>query len=51
MGLEVHVLGTSSARPTNIRQVSGSLISCDEGIAVVDAVKAFKAVFQPKESA
>ena len=45
MGIEVHVLGTSSARPTNIRQVSGSLISCDEGIAVVDAGEGFQSRF------
>ena len=45
MGLEVHVLGTSSARPTNIRQVSGSLISCDEGIVVVDAGEGFQSRF------
>lgn len=45
MGLEIHVLGTSSARPTNIRQVSGSLMSCDEGIAVVDAGEGFQSRF------
>ena len=45
MGLEVHVLGTSSARPTSIRQVSGSLMTCDEGIAVVDAGEGFQSRF------
>jgi len=45
MGIEVHILGTSSARPTNLRQVSGSLISCDDGIVVVDAGEGFQSRF------
>ena len=40
--MELHILGTSSARPTGKRQVSGSLIHCDEGIAVVDAGEGFQ---------
>jgi ribonuclease Z len=45
MTIEVHILGTSSARPTSIRQVSGSLISCRDGIAVVDAGEGFQSRF------
>jgi len=45
MTLEVHILGTSSARPTSIRQVSGSLISCRDGIAVIDAGEGFQSRF------
>ena len=40
--MELHILGTSSARPTGKRQVSDSLIHCDEGIAVVDAGEGFQ---------
>ena len=42
MSIEVHILGTSSARPTNIRQVSGSVVSCSDGLAVVDAGEGFQ---------
>lgn len=42
MSMEVHILGTSSARPTRKRQVSGSLIHCDDGIAVIDAGEGFQ---------
>ena len=42
MSIEVHILGTSSARPTNIRQVSGSVLSCTDGLAVVDAGEGFQ---------
>ncbi len=45
MGIEVHILGTSSARPTSLRQVSGSLISCDSGIAVIDCGEGFQTRF------
>ena len=45
MSIEVHILGTSSARPTSIRQVSGSLISCQDGIAIVDAGEGFQSRF------
>ena len=41
MAIEVHILGTSSARPTSIGKVSGSLISCRDGIAVIDAGEGF----------
>ena len=42
MSMEVHILGTSSARPTRKRQVSGSLVHCDDGIVVVDAGEGFQ---------
>ena len=42
MRMELHILGTSSARPTGKRQVSGSLIQCDEGIVVIDAGEGFQ---------
>ncbi|RJU82408.1 MAG: MBL fold metallo-hydrolase [Candidatus Poseidoniales archaeon] len=42
MSMEIHILGTSSARPTRKRQVSGSLIHCDEGIVVIDAGEGFQ---------
>ena len=45
MSIEVHILGTAGARPSSIRQVSGSLISCQEGIAVVDAGEGFQTRF------
>lgn len=40
--MELHILGTSSARPTGKRQVSGSLVQCEEGIMVVDAGEGFQ---------
>ena len=45
MSIEVHILGTSSARPTSIRQVSGNLVSCADGIVVVDAGEGFQTRF------
>ena len=45
MSIEVHILGKSSARPTSIRQVSGNLISCHDGIVVVDAGEGFQTRF------
>ena len=42
MRMELHILGTSSARPTGKRQVSGSLIQCEDGIAVIDAGEGFQ---------
>ncbi|MBT59981.1 MAG: hypothetical protein CMA63_00330 [Euryarchaeota archaeon] len=42
MGIELHILGTSSARPTSKRQVSGSLVQCEDGIAVIDAGEGFQ---------
>lgn len=42
MRMELHILGTSSARPTGHRQVSGSLLQCEEGIMVIDAGEGFQ---------
>lgn len=42
MRMELHILGTSSARPTGKRQVSGSLIQCGDGIVVIDAGEGFQ---------
>ena len=40
--LELHILGTASARPASQRQVIGSLISCEDGLAVIDAGEGFQ---------
>ena len=45
MSIEVHMLGTSSARPTSVRQVSGSVVSCRDGLIVVDAGEGFQTRF------
>lgn len=45
MGFDIHILGTSSARPTGLRQVSGSVVVCDEGVAIVDAGEGFQSRF------
>ena len=42
MALDVHVLGTASARPTPDRAVSGSLVKGPDGIAVIDAGEGFQ---------
>lgn len=42
MTLEVHVLGTSSARPAQGRSVSGSIIETPEGMLVVDCGEGFQ---------
>ena len=42
MVLDVHVLGTASARPTPDRAVSGSLVKGPDGIAVIDAGEGFQ---------
>ncbi len=42
MTLEVHVLGTSSARPAQGRSVSGSIIETSEGMFVVDCGEGFQ---------
>ena len=44
MALEIHVLGTSSARPAQGRSVSGSIIETPEGMVVVDCGKASKSL-------
>ena len=40
--LELHILGTASARPASQRQVSGSLLACEDGVAVIDAGEGFQ---------
>lgn len=42
MTFEVHVLGTSSARPAQGRSVSGSIIETSEGMLVVDCGEGFQ---------
>ena len=42
MALEVHVLGTSSARPAQGRSVSGSIVETAEGMLVVDCGEGFQ---------
>ncbi len=46
MPIESHILGTSSARPTSSRAVSGSVVVTDEGNFVVDAGEGFQTRFQ-----
>ncbi len=45
MVFDVHVLGTASARPSSKRQVSGSIIKCDDGNVVIDAGEGFQTRF------
>ena len=40
--MELHILGTSSARPTSTRNVSGSVLSTEEGLVVIDAGEGFQ---------
>ena len=40
--MEVHILGTASARPTSSRDVSGSVFTCHEGIVIIDAGEGFQ---------
>ena len=40
--MELHILGTASARPTSTRSVSGSVFSCQEGLVVIDAGEGFQ---------
>ncbi|HIF45586.1 MAG TPA: MBL fold metallo-hydrolase [Candidatus Poseidoniales archaeon] len=42
MTLEVHILGTSSARPAQGRSVSGSIVETHEGMVVVDCGEGFQ---------
>ena len=46
MAIESHILGTSSARPTSSRAVSGSVVVTEEGNFVVDAGEGFQTRFQ-----
>ena len=40
--MEVHILGTASARPTSSRDVSGSVFACHEGIVIIDTGEGFQ---------
>ena len=40
--LDLHVLGTSSARPTTERAVSGSIVRTEEGLVVLDPGEGFQ---------
>ena len=40
--MELHILGTASARPTSTRNVSGSVLSTEEGVVVIDAGEGFQ---------
>ncbi len=40
--MELHILGTASARPTSTRNVSGSVLSTEEGLVVIDAGEGFQ---------
>ena len=44
------ISGTSSARPTNIRQVSGSVVSCTDGLAVTRRGGGFQNRFFAEET-
>ena len=46
MTVDVHVLGTASARPTSQRSVSGTVVSCDDGLVVIDAGEGFQTRFE-----
>ena len=40
--MEVHILGTASARPTSSRDVSGNVFACHEGLVIIDAGEGFQ---------
>lgn len=42
MALEVHILGTSSARPSQGRSVSGSIVETPHGMVVIDCGEGFQ---------
>ena len=48
--MELHILGTASARPTSTRGVSGSVFSCQEGIVVLDAGEGFQVRYSKQRS-
>ncbi len=48
--MEIHILGTASARPTSSRNVSGSVFSCQEGLVVVDAGEGFQMRYSKQRS-
>ena len=48
--MELHILGTASARPTSTRSVSGSVFSCQEGLVVIDAGEGFQMRYAKQRS-
>ena len=48
--MEVHILGTASARPTSSRSVSGSIFSCQEGLVIIDAGEGFQTRYAQQRS-
>lgn len=48
--MELHILGTASARPTSSRNVSGSVFSCQEGIVIIDAGEGFQTRYSRQRS-
>ena len=48
--MELHILGTASARPTSTRSVSGSVFTCQEGIVVLDAGEGFQMRYSKQRS-
>ena len=48
--MELHILGTASARPTSTRSVSGSVFSCQEGLVVIDAGEGFQMRYSKQRS-
>ena len=48
--MELHILGTASARPTSKRNVSGSVLSTEEGLVVIDAGEGFQNRYSAQRS-
>ena len=48
--MELHILGTASARPTSTRNVSGSVLSTGEGLVVIDAGEGFQIRYSRQRS-
>ena len=48
--MELHILGTASARPTSTRGVSGSVFSCQEGLVIIDAGEGFQMRYSQQRS-
>ena len=48
--MELHILGTASARPTSTRSVSGSVLSTEEGLIVIDAGEGFQNRYSSQRS-
>ena len=48
--MELHILGTASARPTSTRSVSGSVFSCQEGLVIIDAGEGFQMRYAKQRS-